>query len=250
MTRYSFTLGGREEIYGGGARQFNPTASMGVWLSPAFKLRASASRAFRLPTYTDLYYHDPANLGSPYLKPESALSYDAGVTWNRGGKIRAELGVFHRRERNGIDYVRTSPTDIWRATNFSRLNFTGVEAVVHAAVSNRQWVDFSYTGLHGAQEFLNGYLSKYTFNYPTHNASATWQASLPKGLLVRTRVGAVSRLGRDPYGLFDVYLADRCGHWSPFAQFTNLTDTRYEEILGVVMPSRAVVAGVEWRVGR
>ena len=39
----------------------------------------------------------------------------------------------HRgREQDGIDYVRSSPTDIWRATNFQRLNFTGVEAAVSA----------------------------------------------------------------------------------------------------------------------
>ena len=41
------------------ARRF----AVGYWLASALEVRASVSRAFRLPTYTDLYYHDPANRG-------------------------------------------------------------------------------------------------------------------------------------------------------------------------------------------
>ncbi len=250
LRRYSFTIGAREEIYGGGARQFNPTASAGVWLSSKWKLRASASRAFRLPTYTDLYYHDPANMGSPYLKPERAWSFDGALEWNHSEKVRADIGVFHRRERNGIDYIRASLNDIWQATNFDRLNFTGVEATLKIVPAKSQLVEVSYTGVHGAQDVLNGYMSEYVFNYPVHNAAVTWQAAFAKGILLRTRLGVLSRFARDPYALWDVYLADTRGHWTPFAQFTNVSNTHYEEIPGVVMPGRAAIVGVEWHYAR
>jgi iron complex outermembrane receptor protein len=45
----------------------------------------------------------------------------------------------------------------------------------------------------------------------------------------------------------DAYLA-RQGRVRPFLQLTNLTNASYQEILGVPMPSRGVVAGVEWVV--
>jgi iron complex outermembrane receptor protein len=250
LKRYSFTIGAREEIYGGGARQFNPTASAGVWFSSKWKLRASASRAFRLPTYTDLYYHDPATIGNPYLKPERAWSYDGGVEWNYSEKIRVQAGVFERRERNGIDYIRPSPDDPWQATNFDRLNFTGAEVSVNLIPAKAQLVQVSYTALHGAQDVLNGYMSEYVFNYPVHNAVVSWQASFTKGLLLRTRLGVLSRYARDPYALWDIYLADTRGHLTLFAQFTNVTNTRYEEIEGVAMPGRAAVIGAEWHYGR
>jgi iron complex outermembrane receptor protein len=250
IKRFSFTVGAREEIYGGGARQLNPTASAGYWISPHFKLRASASRAFRLPTYTDLYYHDPANVGSPYLKPERAWSFDGALEWTKSDRIRGEIGVFHRRERNGIDYVRNSPEDIYRATNFDSLNFTGVEADLKFQPFKTQWIEASYSGLHGAQDALHGLESKYIFNYPTHNASLSWQAVFSNGFLARTRVGVLSRFAREPYALWDVYLADRRGRWTPFAQLTNISNTSYEEIPGVVMPGRAAVAGIEWRSRR
>ena len=130
LRRFSLSIGVRDEIYGSFNHEVSPTVAAGYWLAPAWKLRGSISRAFRLPTYTDLYYHDPANVGSPNLRPERAWSYEGGMDWNAGGRVRAGLTVFQRRERDGIDYVRSNVTEIWRATNFQRLRFTGVEANV------------------------------------------------------------------------------------------------------------------------
>src|SRR5579872_3460703 len=106
LRRFSFSAGIRENIYGSLSVESSPSVSGGFWLTSRVKLRASASHAFRLPTYTDLYYHDPANLGSPNLRPERAWSYEAGLNWAPATRLRADLAVFHRRERDGIDYVR------------------------------------------------------------------------------------------------------------------------------------------------
>jgi len=216
-----------------------------MWISQRLKLRASASRAFRVPSYTDLYYHDPANLGSPNLRPERAWSFEGGVDWNTGGRLRGDVTIFQRREHDGIDYVRNSPADLWRAANIQNLHFTGVEAGATLRLAKAQQLDFRYTGLHGAQEGLLGLQSKYVFNYPKHSAVASWQASLPDSVLVRTRVGVLDRLAREPYALWDLYGAYGRGRVRPFLQLTNLTSTRYEEIPGVAMPGRAVVGGVE-----
>ena len=245
LSRFSFTLGVRDELYASANHQVSPTAAAGVWLTPRLKLRASLSRAFRVPTFTDLYYHDPANLGSPDLRPERAWSGEAGLDWNLGGNLRGEITYFRRHERDGIDYVRRSPTDIWRATNFQSLRFQGVEAGVSIRVARTHLLDFRYTGLHGAQDQLAGAFSKYTFNYPTHSGIAGWQSSLPGGLLARVRVGAVQRYARNVYGVADVYVARTKGRVHPFIQLTNLTDTLYQEIFGVAMPGRGVMGGID-----
>ncbi len=244
LQRFSFSAGAREEIYAS-QRQFSPTVAGGFWISPQFKLRASVSRAFRLPTFTDLYYHDPANLGSPDLKPESATSYEAGLDWNSGGRFKADVAVFQRREHNGIDYVRRSNTDIWRATNFQDLRFTGVESSLSARLSRTHLVNLGYTWLHGAQDQLSGVFSKYSFNYPRHLGIAGWTSVLPGGLMGRVRIGAVERYGRDPYAVVDAYVARTTGRMHPFLQLTNLTDAAYQEIFGVAMPGFGMVGGVE-----
>ena len=243
LRRFSFTTGVRAEIYNDTEKQFSPSVGAGYWLTQKIKFKASASRAFRLPSYTDLYYHDPSNVGSPNLRPETAWSYEGGVDINSGGKLRGEFTVFERREHDGIDYVRNSPTDVWRATNFQKLNFTGLEAAVVY-----KGLDFRYTGIHGAQDQLGAAQSKYVFNYPVHSGLVSWKIQSKKGVFFRTRMGVLERYGRDPYGVWDIYVAYSKKRVHPFLQLTNLTDTYYEEILGVRTPGRGIVGGLEWVV--
>lgn len=243
LKRFSFTAGAREETYGAGRHQFSPSVSAGAWVTPRIKVRGGVSRAFRLPTYTDLFYRDPANVGNPLLRPERAWSYEGAVDWT-AGPVRGEVVVFQRRETDGIDYVRASAVEVWRAANIHELRFTGVEASVKWRVK-AQVFDLRYTGLRGAEKALGGLQSKYVFNYPSQSAVAAWQGAMKGGVIARVRVGALKRLGRDPYGLVDVYVAQTRWRVRPFVQFTNLTGAVYQEIVGVAMPGRGVVGGVE-----
>src|SRR5262249_55354140 len=239
------SLSAREEVYRNFSATLSPTVAGGLWVNPRLKLRASASRSFRVPTYTDLYYHDPANLGSPNLRPERGWTFEGGADWIPTQQVRAELTVFQRRERNGIDFYRTSPTDIWRAFNIQNLNFTGVEASLRLTPVKAQTIDFRYTGLRGVQDTLAAGFTKYTFNYPAHSGVIGWQATLPAGVMLRSRIGVLDRRSRDTYTVWDLYTASSRGRVHPFIQFSNLTSTRYQEILGVWMPGRAVLAGIE-----
>jgi iron complex outermembrane recepter protein len=244
LRRFSLSLAAREEVYRRGGGEFSPTVAGGVWLSSRWKLRASASRAFRIPSYTDLYYHDPGNVGSPDLRPERTWTYEGGADWNPA-RVRAGLTLFARRERDGIDYYRRSAADIWRALNIQNLNFRGVEASLRLAPARGQSVDFRYTGLRATQDTLPLGLTKYTFNYPKHSGVAAWQAGLPGGLLVRMRLGVLDRLGSRPYALWDIYAASSRGRVHPFVQVANVTATSYQEVPGVRMPGRMVIGGVE-----
>ena len=209
------------------------------------KVRASASRAFRIPSYTDLYYHDPANLGSPDLRPERSWSYETGVDWIPSDRLRGELGLFTRRERDGIDFYRPTPTSIWRALNIQNLNFTGVEASIRYTPSRVHTFDLRYTRLHGTQDTIPVGFTKYSFNYPVHSGVFAWQATPRGNFLFRTRVGVLDRQARDPYVLCDVYAGLPHGKVHPFVQISNLANSSYQEILGVPMPGRTIIGGVE-----
>ncbi|MCX6610061.1 MAG: TonB-dependent receptor [Acidobacteria bacterium] len=242
LKRFSLTLGIRDEIYRNFAHQWNPSVGAGYWVSSRAKLRASVSRAFRLPTYTDLYYRDPANEGNPLLRPERAWSIEGGLDLGPVG-----VTVFQRREKDGIDFVRTSPTSIWRATNFQALNFTGVEAHWRRTIARVHRVELAYTGLNGAQSVLNGLQSKYVFNYPRHSGVASWQAAFGDGWIARSRLGALERFGRSPYAVWDLYGSWQKHRVRPYLQLANLTSTRYEEFVGIRMPGRSFVGGIEIR---
>jgi iron complex outermembrane receptor protein len=245
LGRFSLTAGTRYELFRTWSGQVSPTLAAGFWVSPHLKLRASVSRAFRVPSFTDLYYQDPANIGSPDLKPERAVGYEGGLDWNAGSGVEGEVTVFERRERDGIDFVRTSPTDIWRARNFQRLRFSGFETAARWRYRPRASAEFAYTGLRGAQDALDGLQSKYTFNYPVHQAVGTWQMVTRGEVALRTRFGVTKRFGRDMYSVWDFYVARYGNRVRPFVQFSNLGGSVYEEIPGVPMPGRGVMGGVE-----
>lgn len=262
--RFSFSAGAREEIFSGTHGEFNPTVAAGMWIKSNLKLKASASRAFRLPSYTDWDYRDPANFGNPELGPESTWDYEGGVVWTPNSHWNIDATVFERRDHNVIDYVlRTCsaiPVDelppgascasaqatVYHAENLQNLNFTGVEALAHLRLPRDQAVQFAYTELYGVQKALNGLQTKYTFDYPVHEGVITWNGRLPGKFIARSRLGVLDRYGSDPYALWDAGIAREFSHVNTHLALSNISNTQYEEIQGVVMPGRSVVFGMDF----
>src|ERR1035437_9047367 len=81
LRRFSLSLGAREEVLSSQGSVFSPSAAAAFTLTKALRLRASAGHGFRLPTYVDLNYSDPATLGNPNLKPETSWSFEGGADW-------------------------------------------------------------------------------------------------------------------------------------------------------------------------
>ncbi|HEY1271936.1 MAG TPA: TonB-dependent receptor, partial [Terriglobales bacterium] len=244
LGRASFSLAARQEFYGSGEDDFSPTAAAGVWLKAGLKLKASVSHAFRLPTFTDLYYHDPGNVGNANLRRETSWDYEGGLQWAPGGRYKADLTVFHRRDRDVIDYLLEN--GIYVANNIQRLNFTGVETSFEVRLPRDQRFQVGYTGLYGAQQPLANQQTKYTFEYPVHDAVVTWQGTIPWNVVARTRLGVVGRYQQDPYPLWDFSVGREFRHVRTHLSLSNLTGTQYEEVAGVIMPGRSVLFGLEF----
>ncbi len=250
LKRYSLSVGLRDDIYSGLRNQLSPNVSGAAWLNQHFKLRAAVSRAFRLPTYTDLYYSDPATLGNPNLKPETAWNYEGGLDWHVSSRLQGALTVFNRHDSNIIDYLQTSPNTLFVAMNVQRIVFTGVEASTQYALTGHSRVKLSYTFLHGDKAPDPGTVSRYVFNYPTQSAVASWEGELPFGLIARTRIGALQRFQQGPYAIWDASIASTKGRVRPFLQFTNLTNTGYQDLPNIPQPGRAVLGGVNLKLGK
>ena len=245
LKRFSLTLAAREEIYRSFSAEFSPTVAAGYWLSDRVKLRASVGRAFRVPNYTELYYEDPANIGNPNLRPERAWNYESGIDWTPAARWHAALTVFERRERDDIDYFRASPSDLWQAVNIDALNFTGVETSLRFAPSRLQTLDFRYSWLHGVEDGIPIGETKYSFFYPVNSGVVAWQGTLADRFSFRARLGVLDRLSQGAYALVDVNVGYTKGVVHPFLELSNLANTSYQEVQGVVMPGRTIIGGVE-----
>lgn len=248
--RATVSAGLREEIFSGGRVVSSPMLAAAWWLPHALKLHGSAGHGFRIPTYLDLYYSDPTTLGNPNLKPESAWNYEGGIDWYPGSRVAATLTVFYSRQTNTIDYTRASPAQPWQASNLPGLHFTGVEGALDWQASRSQHVKVSWTLLQGAQSALHGLQSEYVFNYPVNNGRVEWTWNARRALLVQSRLGVVQRFQKDPYPVWDVSVVREIGFLHPYLQMTNLTNTGYEEILGVRMPGRGFIGGIEFTLPR
>jgi iron complex outermembrane receptor protein len=243
--RFSFSAGIREEVYGSRQVVTSPSASGAAWLSARFKLRASVSRAFRLPSFTDLYYSDPANLGNPNLKPESATSYEGGADAYFSKKLHAAATVFQRRDSNDIDYVKALSSTVWVATNFDKLHFTGVEVSADYTPIAGQTIGVAFTALHGLSASSDVLISKYTFSYPVQSAVVQWHGAIGEHVIARTRIGVENRLAHYPLTIWDASAGYATGRVRPYLQLTNLTNADYQQIPAVPMPSRGILGGVE-----
>jgi iron complex outermembrane receptor protein len=245
LKRFSLSIAAREELYRAFSAEFCPTAAGGYWISPHLKLRASVSRAFRVPSYTELYYEDPANIGNPNLRPERAWNYEGGLDWKPNARWHGDLTVFERRERDDIDYYRASRDDLWQAVNIDALNFTGVSSGLRYAISSTQSLDVRYSWLQGNEDSIPIGETKYTFYYPVDSGVISWQANLPSHFMLRTRLGVLDRRAEGAYALLDLDAAYTRGVVHPFVRLSNLTNTSYQEVQGVAMPGRSIIGGVE-----
>lgn len=248
LGRFSLTAGAREEVYGGG-NVFSPSAALAFAASHTLRLRTSVGHGFRLPTYTDLYYSDPASVGNPALKPESAWSYDGGIDWLPGGRFQGSAGAFRLQQRNSIDYSKYTPTAKWQARNIDNLNLTGAEASLQIRLTASQRLELGYTAITAAAPPA-GLISEYAYNYAAQNARFAWSAVLPKQIAARTEVAVVQRTGRTAYPLWDLSLARDTGRVRPYFRLTNASNTGYREIPNVPMQGRAIMAGVAYDLRR
>ncbi len=71
----------RLDRYSEAGSAWSPSVSLSAWLSARTRLRVGGARAFRVPTFTELYYRDPNHEASGALVPESAWSTELGLDW-------------------------------------------------------------------------------------------------------------------------------------------------------------------------
>jgi iron complex outermembrane receptor protein len=269
-SRWKLSAGLREELFSGGLQSaLAPHLAGSLRLTDNLKLRASGGYGFRLPTYTDLYYSDPATIGNSNLKPESVWSGEAGADWVPSSRLSLSATGFYSRQHDTIDYVRAAvpsnsllpswcKANTWCAVNLSGLRFAGAESSVTWSPVKGQKVQAAWTGLIGEQPPLHGMQSEYALNYPVLNFHATWTAALGHALIMTNSVAVTKPYQQpgnppwnsNPYPVWNAALAHNSGKLRPYLRLGNLSNTGYQEISGVAMPGRSITGGVSLWLGR
>ncbi|MDR3628042.1 MAG: TonB-dependent receptor [Ignavibacteriaceae bacterium] len=230
-----------------------PGINAGYNLPDNIKIFGSAGKAFRIPTYTELYYISPASVGNPNLQHEETTNYEAGIT-SFQHYYTASVSIFYKEGRNLIDWVRQLDTEPWTASNISEINTTGAEInlELNTALIIKDFpvykVGIDYTYLNSSKT-AGLYQSQYLMQYLRHQVTAhiqnTWWLEIHQSWELRYE----NRVNAEDYFLVDTQLYRSFGNWNIFLKATNLFNKSYYEVSGVPLPGRWITAGVKLTLG-
>ncbi len=151
---------------------FSHGIDVGYFVFDWLKVYISENQAFRIPTFTDLYYQGPDQVSNPNLQPETATTYEIGskAFFNH---ITLSGAVFHRNSHNLIDWIKEYPEEKWHSMNLTSMKTNGISGSVQylAPLSTQDMIrsaGVSYTYLQSNKSSVS-YLSLYALDYLRHN---------------------------------------------------------------------------------
>ena len=241
---------------------FSPSADIRFRVFDGFDVLAFGRRAYRVPTFNELYY---VGYGNPYLRPEDAWMTDFGVEYNRkfdrNWSVSAKVDGFLNLLS---DKIASAPTvedpNIWAPYNIGKVFSTGMDLAVGVSWQNDDWkcsFDTKYTLLSAVDKTPDSYsygqqlpyIAKHTL---VLDAAASWRgwAISPVWHL---RAGRTDGSGAiDDWNTLDLTICKdvrlpKTGPLSIKLSVRNMLDCRYEVSSGYPMPGRSFIGGIEYK---
>jgi iron complex outermembrane receptor protein len=222
----------------------------------------SVNSAVRLPSFTDLYYQGPSNIGNPDLKPEKSVTYELGSKY-KYNDLRMSANVFYRNGSNTIDWIKDNPEDQWQTQNLTELNTYGAEFMFEKKFKNLfiKQLSLSYAYIN-AEKTQQNFISKYALDYLKHKMVASITHQSLAGIQANWTVTYKDRNGQyldyvnAHYQLFDYKAYWLCNlklsknyKNTRFAlSVENLFDVSYNDLSFIKMPGRWFIAELVYKV--
>jgi iron complex outermembrane receptor protein len=201
----------------------------------------------RLPSYTELYYSDRSNTGNDSLLGEKARNVEVG--FKKFGKLNFTASGFYRSVYNAINYTRENDLDKWTPSNFTTVNFLGVNANLHWQVCDNASLKLNYTYLDAQLGTENDVQSKYALYHARHRVTFQYRQNITKTLSTNLTVRYTERFTGTNYTVFDFR-----GMWKLNENITmnfdvtNLLDRKYIDQGYIEMPGRWFRVGFRFNI--
>ncbi|MBX2943751.1 MAG: TonB-dependent receptor [Cyclobacteriaceae bacterium] len=232
-----------------------PGIDLGYTMSRSIKVFGNWGYTYRVPSFTDLYYSDPANLGNADLKPEKAISYELGLKLFGVQGISGQMSYFARLGKNTIDWTRNTDTEPWQAGNISKVNMDGVELNIsllpslftgHNGVFQKLDINYTYIGKVDVSSG-DALFSRYALENLKHQFSAGISLHYTQWLYQSIYFRYADRVTMQDYSVVDSRISTNMGHFGVFMDVTNIFDTLYKETNLVTLPGRWFKMGISYQ---
>ncbi|MBA3901016.1 MAG: TonB-dependent receptor [Bacteroidetes bacterium] len=235
-------------------------ADLSYHFTNAVSAYATVNQSLRLPTFTDLYYVGPTNLGNPDLKPEEAITYEMGFKYIKSN-FKAHVAGYNRFGKNIIDWVRVSDQEKWQSLNHTNVNSKGMELSAEYLFKNSfiRNIKASYSYLDIDKE-SGEMLSSYVLDYMKHKVVMGLDNKIYKKISSSCRLVYQSREGQffdfdnhvnsdyQAFALVDFRLYWNNQNITVFAEATNLLNSHYRDFGNVPQPGRWIKSGIAVRL--
>ena len=249
---YNFLVNGsvRMDYYSTFGFEFSPSVSAAYEIISGLSVRAGASRAFRAPSFTELYYSTVANRGNPDLKPENSWTYETGINY-RNDILEISSDIFLRNSEKVIDWTRATPQSVWTAENIGEVDLYGVETSWRldteklTGIENLKALTVKYSYLECLDK--KGITSKYVLAFLKHDLVLDLESKLPFDIKNKIIFTFRKRIGSEKYFLLDTIFSKdielETGNMNVFLRLDNIFNTEYTEEGDVKMPGFAAYLG-------
>ncbi|HHW13947.1 MAG TPA: TonB-dependent receptor [Firmicutes bacterium] len=247
---WSVTWGGRLDAHSAYGQVFSPRVGVVRSLGPDRNMWLSVAKAFRAPSFEDLYWKD--GRGNPDLRPETAVAYQAGL---RSGGL--DLSVFHKDVRDNIAWSNSS--GVWRVENLNSTRFDGYELTYRKELRAGVSVTVAYARLFAIDADHNQPLSY----RPAYQGSMSLSAEMPgdwHGTIVLraagpqwaqvwdTATGTSRQVEAPGYTVLDLSAARAVSSQLSYQLCVkNALNAAYQENPGYPMPGATLTATVTYR---
>ncbi|HEX7410640.1 MAG TPA: TonB-dependent receptor [Bacteroidales bacterium] len=238
-----------------------PGVDAGYAINQSLKIFVTFNTSLRLPSFTDLYYVGPTNLGNPDLKPEQAISYETGLKFNKAG-INGHVSVFRRDGRNIIDWVKSADSLKWQSRNLTRLQTDGFEFALNFQPASKlnadrflQSAGVSYAGLVSRKQ-SNDLLSMYALDYLKHkitlslrhrifrNTGASWLFTWQDRAGKYADYASGDEKEYKPFAMLDARIWWTNTHLQIYLEASNVFNSAYIDLANIPMPGRWMRVGI------